>query len=175
MPPYPCHDLFVLLLSLSDKIKLSLKVAFRFYSPFELNNRKNSQLYCNRSINNNFSYSSFSESNPAATIHSEIAKNRQNKAISANCPRSCPTISTPNEPVCGSDGLIYANVCEMKKKTCSRNGVVGVTVNEEMFCSNSEKFGRNNNFNVFRKIQQDVNDLKVCNGFFNLALIRALS
>lgn len=71
----------------------------------------------------------FPASNPAATIHSEIAKNRQNKAISANCPRSCPTISTPNEPVCGSDGLIYANVCEMKKKTCSRNGVVGVTVN----------------------------------------------
>ncbi|XP_037044689.1 serine protease inhibitor dipetalogastin-like isoform X1 [Bradysia coprophila] len=72
------------------------------------------------------------EQHPAAAV-----KTRQNKAISANCPRSCPTISTPNEPVCGSDGLIYANVCEMKKKTCSRNGVVGVT-EDPAGCERSE-------------------------------------
>lgn len=59
---------------------------------------------------------------------STMIENRQNKAITPNCPRTCPVLTTPEQPVCGSDGLIYANSCEMKKKTCSRNGVANVKV-----------------------------------------------
>ncbi|XP_008474481.1 serine protease inhibitor dipetalogastin-like [Diaphorina citri] len=43
-----------------------------------------------------------------------------------SCPRICPQGSS-EVPVCGTDGVIYANDCELKKKTCGK----GVAVAED--------------------------------------------
>lgn len=75
-----------------------------------------------------FSVSELTAAPANVDAKSSIVENRQNKAVTPNCPRTCPVLTTPEEPVCGSDGLIYANSCEMKKKTCSRNGVANVKV-----------------------------------------------
>ncbi|XP_044745398.1 serine protease inhibitor dipetalogastin [Coccinella septempunctata] len=45
---------------------------------------------------------------------------------SSSCPRIC-TQHGYGDPVCGSDGVIYPNICEMKKKTCGK----GVTLAED--------------------------------------------
>ncbi|ODN03318.1 Agrin [Orchesella cincta] len=41
-----------------------------------------------------------------------------------SCPRSCSKVS---DPVCASDGVIYANDCEMRRRTCGR-GVSSVNL-----------------------------------------------
>lgn len=37
----------------------------------------------------------------------------------ASCPRICNAHGY-GDPVCGSDGIIYSNICELKKKTCGK-------------------------------------------------------
>lgn len=62
------------------------------------------------------------------SLNVTLDSSRLGRAISNNCPRLCPSTGIPPDPVCGSDDLIYPNICEMKKKTCSKLGANAVKV-----------------------------------------------
>ncbi|XP_030372681.1 agrin [Scaptodrosophila lebanonensis] len=54
----------------------------------------------------------------------QLGRRHRASAGANNCPRSCPpSLTVGAEPVCGTDGFIYANLCELRKKTCARSGV----------------------------------------------------
>ena len=71
----------------------------------------------------------FTDSNPTVIEGNQNA-NREMKAISSNCPRLCPP-AEDQEPVCGTDGIIYANSCELKKKTCTKGNINAIKEDPE--------------------------------------------
>lgn len=40
----------------------------------------------------------------------------------STCPRICPALGV-GDPVCGTDGVIYPNICELRKKTCGKGTI----------------------------------------------------
>lgn len=52
------------------------------------------------------------------------------EARDSSCPRICPTQGA-GDPVCGTDDIIYPNICELRKKTCGK-GKKDLLINQKI-------------------------------------------
>lgn len=77
-------------------------------------------------------------------------------ARDSSCPRICPQAGG-GDPVCGSDDVIYRNLCELKKKSCGKGNIMstlnpfGVQKTQNTLQFQNIKNIYNNNFCIKEK------------------------
>lgn len=49
-----------------------------------------------------------------------------NNAYCVTCNRICPEVTSPEQYLCGNDGIIYASACHLRRATCLLGRSIGV-------------------------------------------------
>ncbi|KAG1970869.1 follistatin [Pimephales promelas] len=49
-----------------------------------------------------------------------------NNAYCVTCNRLCPEVTSPEQYLCGNDGIVYANTCHLRRATCIMGRSIGV-------------------------------------------------
>ena len=49
-----------------------------------------------------------------------------NNAYCVTCNRICPEVTSPDQYLCGNDGITYASACHLRRATCLLGRSIGV-------------------------------------------------
>lgn len=49
-----------------------------------------------------------------------------NNAYCVTCNRICPEVTSPEQHLCGNDGIVYASACHLRRATCLLGRSIGV-------------------------------------------------
>lgn len=49
-----------------------------------------------------------------------------NNAYCVMCNRVCPEVTSPDQYLCGNDGIVYASACHLRRATCLQGKSIGV-------------------------------------------------
>lgn len=49
-----------------------------------------------------------------------------NNAYCVTCNRVCPEVTSPDQYLCGNDGIVYASACHLRRATCLQGKSIGV-------------------------------------------------
>lgn len=49
-----------------------------------------------------------------------------NNAYCVTCNRICPEVMSPDQYLCGNDGIVYASACHLRRATCLLGRSIGV-------------------------------------------------
>lgn len=49
-----------------------------------------------------------------------------NNAYCVTCNRICPEVTSPEQYLCGNDGIVYASACHLRRATCLLGRSIGV-------------------------------------------------
>lgn len=62
-----------------------------------------------------------------------------NNAYCVTCNRLCPEVTSPDQYLCGNDGIVYASACHIRRATCIMGRSIGVAYEGKCIGENKTK------------------------------------
>lgn len=71
-----------------------------------------------------------------------------NNAYCVTCNRICPEVTSPDQYLCGNDGIVYASACHLRRATCLLGRSIGVAYEGKCISE----------WSLLRKLQRGLSD-----------------
>ena len=76
-----------------------------------------------------------------------------NNAYCVTCNRICPEVTSPEQYLCGNDGIIYASACHLRRATCLLGRSIGVAYEGKCISKSATRDVRVSDFAPLERLQ----------------------
>lgn len=76
-----------------------------------------------------------------------------NNAYCVTCNRICPEVTSPEQYLCGNDGIIYASACHLRRATCLLGRSIGVAYEGKCISKSTTRDQGVRDFTLWQRLQ----------------------